>query len=530
MADKEASLLIKLKDQASAGLGKLAGQLAAVSAAVAAMKVFVVDSIKAFMESEQSVNRLNIALKNQGIYSDQLSKDMQKYAAQLQRTTTFSDEQILSAQSLMLTFGLQGAELKRATQGALDLSTAMGIDLQTASLLLGKAFQGQTEALSRYGIKIDDTIPRGERFDALMEKLNYRFGGSAQADLDTYAGKIKNLGNQFDEFKESVGRGFIPILELSMSTLGGFLDRITDLMGNEQAQTANMERQLYDLMAARENLKIQAQEMGTLEDAQTQQMILAYDTEIAKINELLLAETEADNQSLLSKAMVQLSREQIWAKEKKNRQEGYKAFLANEKSIADVEKQNRQEGYKAFVENEKAQDAFDKQMALEKVNTARNSLSMISSLSTAKNKELAIIGKGAAIALATMDTLVGANKALAQLGIFGPPAAALIYAAGMANVARIAGIEVAEGGMVMPRAGGVPLIAGEAGQPEVVIPLGDERTNEMMQEAGVGGSNLTINIGTLIGSENNVRELARIIDRELFTLRRNNESVSLGAL
>lgn len=530
MADKEATLLIRLKDEVSQGLGALAGQIAKVGAAFAALKIFVIDAIKSYAEQEQSVNRLNVALKNQGIYSDQLSKDIQKYAGQLQKTTAFSDEEIISAQALMVTYGMQGIQLKKSTQAALDLSTALGVDLHTASMLLGKAFQGQTETLTRYGIKIDEAIPSSEKFEAVIGKINDRFGGAAQANLDTYAGKIKNLGNQFDEFKESIGRAIVPLLGASMDVIGEFADKITAALGNEEAQASLLQRNLDNLQSQRQTIIDQATLEGTLRDANTQLMILEYDTEIAKIQALQEAEAMADQQSLLNAQVNGATREQLWAQSRKNREAGYKAFLANEATLAAEEKKNRDEGYKAYLANEKSMEEFDKKMAEEKINTARNSLNMIASLSMAKNKELAAIGKAAAIALAIMDTYAGANKAMAQLGAFGPPVAALIVAAGMANVARIAGVELAEGGLVMPRSGGTVATLGEAGQPEIVIPLGDSRTNQVLSDSGMGSTNIVINVGTLLGTENNVRELAMMIDRELFTLRRNNESVALGAL
>ena len=55
-------------------------------------------------------------------------------------------------------------------------------------------------------------------------------------------------------------------------------------------------------------------------------------------------------------------------------------------------------------------------------------------------------GKGIAIAQALMDTYAGANKALAQGGIFGAISAAGIVAAGLANVARIKSTKPEGGG------------------------------------------------------------------------------------
>ena len=75
-------------------------------------------------------------------------------------------------------------------------------------------------------------------------------------------------------------------------------------------------------------------------------------------------------------------------------------------------------------------------------------------------------GKGLAIAQALIDTYAGANKALAQGGIFGAISAAGIVAAGLANVARIKSTN--------PETGG-----GGGGVPDTTVP---EATT-----AGIGG-------------------------------------------
>lgn len=62
-------------------------------------------------------------------------------------------------------------------------------------------------------------------------------------------------------------------------------------------------------------------------------------------------------------------------------------------------------------------------------------------LSGGKAKAFFALQKGFAIAQATIDTYAGANKALAQGGIFGPIAAASIIAFGLANVALIASMK-----------------------------------------------------------------------------------------
>ena len=222
MADRQATLVLTLRDLASKALEKAKGVMASyasvvagLSSAYATLKIFVIDALQAFAEQEKAVAKLNIALKNQGVYTDTASQQMQEFAAQLQRTTTYSDDTILEIQALITTFGLVGERANEATKAATDLAAGLGIDLRSAALLVGKAFAGETSTLSRYGIKISDTIPAAEKFSAVLAAINSRFGGAATADAKTFTGQMAQLKNEFNDLQEDIGAFLVgPALKL----------------------------------------------------------------------------------------------------------------------------------------------------------------------------------------------------------------------------------------------------------------------------------------------------------------------------
>lgn len=101
----------------------------------------------------------------------------------------------------------------------------------------------------------------------------------------------------------------------------------------------------------------------------------------------------------------------------------------------------------------KQQQAEDKYNEVRKANFA-STLNYIATLQNAKSKELAAVGKAAAIAMATIDGVVAVQKALASA----PPPfnyvlAALVGTAAAANVAKIAGVELATGLDTVPGIG-----------------------------------------------------------------------------
>jgi len=192
----------------------------------------------------------------------------------------------------------------------------------------------------------------------------------------------------------------------------------------------------------------------------------------------------------------------------------------------------------AVTQNDKNKALQDKYRATQLMNEAKynesrlenlkGTLGTITSLSSSSNATLAGIGKAAALTQIAIDTPVAIGRALASAP---PPfnyglAAAVGLAMGQ-QAAKISGVQLAEGGIVMPRPGGTQATIGEAGQAEAVIPL--DRAAEFGLGGG-GGRNITLVVnGGMLGTETEAREFAIAIDKELLKLRRNNESVSFDS-
>ena len=210
LGDKAQTAAIKTK-QATSSLSSLTQSLGGFIAGAAVIGFFK-QSISAAIQQEDAVNKLNAALKIQGNFTNEASQELQNYASELQKTTRFGDETIIKGQALLASFGLQGEQLKRTTQAALDLATATGTDLNAAFLLLGKAAKGETGSLSRFGIILAKGIPEAEKLDAALKEINNSFGGAAQADVKTFGGALAQLQGLFGDVTEEIGKGLFPAL------------------------------------------------------------------------------------------------------------------------------------------------------------------------------------------------------------------------------------------------------------------------------------------------------------------------------
>lgn len=175
----------------------------------------------------------------------QMSRDaLLDLASAMQKETRFSDESVMGAEKIMLTFRSVGKEVfPDAIKSAADLSTVMGVDLQSASVMLGKALndpvQGIT-ALRRVGVSFSDQqeeqikklVKQGKLLEAqkiILGEVSAEMGGAAVAAGKTWNGQLDILKNQFSDLLETIGGPFLPILQNAASGLIAFL-------GNPQIQ------------------------------------------------------------------------------------------------------------------------------------------------------------------------------------------------------------------------------------------------------------------------------------------------------
>ena len=181
-----------------------------------------------------------------------------------------------------------------------------------------------------------------------------------------------------------------------------------------------------------------------------------------------------------------------------------------------------------IVEQQRAlKEAEEKKKEDAKYIAARaNVLATISGLQRSSNSTLAMIGKAAALTQIAIAAPQGIANALALGPIIGPPAALLMKVAFAAQAAQVAGVALAEGGIVKATPGGIQATIGEGGRDEAVIPLDDDGG----AAGGALGNNITIVVnGGMLGDPSSAREFAMAVDAQLLELRRNNESTSFDS-
>lgn len=197
--------------------GVLVGVGAAIAGAGAVAGGLMATYISNTIEAEKVQAQLLARIKDTGAAAGRTLDQLNAQADQLQKLTIFDDEAIGGAQAMLLTFKeIQGLQFDRAVEATLDLSTAMGTDLNSAALQLGKALNDPIaglSALGRAGVQFSDAqkdvikglVETGEIAKAqelILGELESQMGTAAEAARDTLGGALTALKNSFDNLLE----------------------------------------------------------------------------------------------------------------------------------------------------------------------------------------------------------------------------------------------------------------------------------------------------------------------------------------
>ena len=181
------------------------------------------------MEAERIDRSLNSALEITGRLVPGLAEDLSVYASELQRMTVYDDEAIKKAETLLVQMtDLDEEGIQRATRGAIGLASVLGIDLDSAAMMVTKAMEGNFQTLQRYGIKVEETLPLEQKRIELMKLLETMFQ-RATAETDTATGSLTQMKNTIADSKEKIGNVFLPIMSEGAKAVSGLVAKLAGL-------------------------------------------------------------------------------------------------------------------------------------------------------------------------------------------------------------------------------------------------------------------------------------------------------------
>jgi hypothetical protein len=229
---------------------KLAGSVFTAQAAYDAVRGagrlvigFLNESIQSYASAEAAQKKLTVALEAQGTATPHVIDQYNHLASTFQRTTVYSDDLINEMEALLTQVGnVMPQDMDKALTAATDLASGLGIDLQQATTLVAKSLEGNVGALGRYGVSLDESRVKAEGVDYVVGKLEERFGGQAQAQLDTYAGRIQALANDWDNLKEAVGKIIVsnPVVEAGLRGVASVVADLGDGSGAASTRLSDL--------------------------------------------------------------------------------------------------------------------------------------------------------------------------------------------------------------------------------------------------------------------------------------------------
>jgi hypothetical protein len=227
--------------------GKIAAGVAGAAAfggLVATVKV----GIDEFMEAQKVMAQTNAVLKSTGGIAKVTATDITTLSSSIMKMTGIDDEAVQAGQNLLLTFtkirnetGKGNDIFDQATLAMTNLSVAMGKDLSSSAILVGKALNNPIKgmgSLSRAGVQftegqkatIESLVDSGNVMGAqkiILRELETQFGGSAEAAGKTLPGQLNILKQTFSNLAGELVAGFLPSVARAATSLVNFLQKFS---------------------------------------------------------------------------------------------------------------------------------------------------------------------------------------------------------------------------------------------------------------------------------------------------------------
>jgi len=221
----------------------LAG-IAAAGLGIAAVTGYFKDSFAAIANWEVLNAQSAAAVKATGGAAGVTAKQVNALAQSLEGQTATQAETIQQGANLLLTFrnvkneaGAGNDVFNQTTKAAVDMSRALGTDVTSSAMMLGKALNDPTAGLAKLtksGVTFtqqqkDQVAALQKSGDVLgaqkviLAEVNSEFGGSGAAYAKTYTGQLYLLGDAFGDIGESVVTGLLPGLTKAVGSVTAFI-------------------------------------------------------------------------------------------------------------------------------------------------------------------------------------------------------------------------------------------------------------------------------------------------------------------
>jgi len=195
------------------------------------------ESLELFDKQAKADAQLKAVLISTNGAAGRSFEELKQQASALQQITLFGDEQTQEAQAMLLTFTKVREEIfDRSIPAIQDYATAMGSDLKSASIQVGKALNDPIKgvtALGKAGVQFTESqkatikslVEMGDVAGAqkiILGELETQFKGSAEAAAKAGLGPYTQLSNRIGDVKEQFGE----LVEKGLKFAAPFFEKI----------------------------------------------------------------------------------------------------------------------------------------------------------------------------------------------------------------------------------------------------------------------------------------------------------------
>lgn len=189
----------KMKDVGSTMTKYVTGPLLALAAV----------SVKAANDQQQAEAKLLTALKGR----EDVQKRLIAQAREMQNRTLFSDEDIISQQAFLAALGLSEQQINDTMEAAIQLSAALGMELDAAVKNLAKTYGGLAGELGESIPALKELTAEQMKAGEAIKYVNENYKGFAETAAETGVGKLGLLKNKFMDLAAKLGAVILPVLE-----------------------------------------------------------------------------------------------------------------------------------------------------------------------------------------------------------------------------------------------------------------------------------------------------------------------------
>jgi hypothetical protein len=190
--------------------------------AIAALAAGLVDCTKAAIEDQAAANLLAIALGKSTTATDAAIKANGDFIDSLMLSTNVADDELRPAMARLSRSTGDVTKAQDLLALAVDISKGSGKSLETVTAALAKGYDGNTNALGKLGLGLDQGLIKSKDFGAIQEKLTENFGGFGKAAGETTEGQLARFTTGIAELKEGIGAALLPVLDAVLPLINKF--------------------------------------------------------------------------------------------------------------------------------------------------------------------------------------------------------------------------------------------------------------------------------------------------------------------